>query len=124
MSPYITPEIQALIVERNKIQRKYAKKPITYGATFRRIRNKVTQMVRIARNNYFKRQLEQYTNNLKKYWQVINNILKRKNISNSSCSAFEVNGEEITESNEIAANFNGRPVLLGTVWQFIYIQNS
>ena len=106
MKPYITPEIKLLIKERNKIQRKYAKKPITFGDSFRSIRNRVTQMIRIAKNNYFKRQLEQHTNNLKKYWRVINDILNRKKALNSSNCRFEVNGEVITDSTVVPEKFN------------------
>ena len=111
--PYITAEIKGLIAERNKIQRKYAKRPITYGEAYRTIRNRVTQMIRAARSNYFKHQLEIYCRNLKKYWKVINDILCRKRKSASNDSQFKVSNRIITDRSEVVEGFNGYFVGVG-----------
>ena len=64
--PYITPDIKNLIKEKNKLARKYAKRPITYGERFRRLRNQVTLAIRTAKANYNKARLEQNSGNSKK----------------------------------------------------------
>ena len=110
--PYITNEIKALIAEKNKLQRKYAKRPITYGEAYRTLRNRVTQMIRVAKGNYFKKKLEDHSNNLKKYWGVINDILNRKNKVNSNNSRFKVNDEFIYDSESIVKS--SMNILLGS----------
>lgn len=52
--PYITPAIKQLIRQRNKLQKLYAKWPLTYEATFKSLRNKVTSTIRSAKENYYK----------------------------------------------------------------------
>ena len=91
--PYINNEIKALIKERNKLQRKFLKKPITYGDSYRRLRNKVTQSIRSAKVNYFKVKLEKSSGDARKTWSVINTILFRKpnieaNNIDISCNSF------------------------------------
>lgn len=49
---YITPDLIYMIKEKNKIQRKYSKRPVTYGALYRRLRNQVANTLREARTNY------------------------------------------------------------------------
>ena len=102
-TPYITNEIRTMIRERNKLQRKYNKKPITYGDTYRRLRNRVTQLIRIAKNNYNKTKLSEASGDAKKTWSVINNILKRKEKKNES-----LNFETDPNNPQTAANLFNR----------------
>ncbi len=53
--PYITPEIREMIKEKNKLARKHALKPITFGERYHRLRNKVTQAIRTAKGNYYRK---------------------------------------------------------------------
>ena len=75
--PYITYEIRQLIKEKHKLQRKFAKYPLSYGDQYRQLRNRVTQKLRIAEANYYKSQLDQNKGNSKKTWQTINSLLNR-----------------------------------------------
>ena len=52
--PYITYEIKQLIKEKHKLQKKFAKYPLSYGDQYRQIRNRVTQTLRTAETNYYK----------------------------------------------------------------------
>ena len=113
MKPYITAEIKAMIAERNRIQRKYAKRPITYGDAYRSIRNRVTQAIRTAKSNYYRRELERHSNNLKKYWKVINDILNRGKRIISVNSEFEIDSTLTNDSKEIANGFNRYFVQIG-----------
>ena len=75
--PYITTEIKELIKERNKMQRKYVKKPLTYGEAYRTLRNRVSLMIKNAKLDYYKSKLDDANGNNKKVWSVINQVLKR-----------------------------------------------
>ena len=48
--PYITAQIKELIAEKNRLQRKFSKWPITYGNQFRRVRNELTRIIRNAKS--------------------------------------------------------------------------
>ena len=76
--PYITTEIKNLINERNKLQRKSLKWPITYGKQYRQLRNKINQMIQSAKAEYYKTKLRDSKSDVKKSWSVINEVLNRK----------------------------------------------
>ena len=103
--PYITQDIKALKIEKNKLARKYAKKPITFGEEYRNLRNRVTQSIRNAKNNYFKNKLNQCSGNSRKVWKIINMILGRHKHSKLS-ETFKHNDVELNSPNDIAEHFN------------------
>ena len=43
---YVTPEIKAIMRERDKVYKKYVKYPTTYGKEYHRLRNKVTDLIK------------------------------------------------------------------------------
>ena len=102
--PYITTEIKNLIKEKHKLQRKYAKYPITYGDAFRNIRNQVTTAIRNAKSNYYKNKLKENSGNSRKTWQVLNTILNRH--PNELSNDFTINDEQISDPSVIANGFN------------------
>ena len=103
--PYITAEINAMIIEKNKLQKKYAIRPIRHGETFRRARNTVTRTIRNAKSNYYRNKLEQYAGNCRKTWSVINSILNRQKTKKLS-DKFLINNRMITNPTDIANKFN------------------
>lgn len=102
--PYITSGIKNSIRHRNKLQRLSAKWPLTYEREFKRYRNMLTNIIKTAKENYFKSTLKENSSNAKNTWGIINEILKRKD--RSKCTAFKVQGESITDDQEIANAFN------------------
>ena len=70
--PYITSYIKRLIKEKHKLQRLYNKKPLTYGERYRKCRNNPNSVVRQAKENYFKSQLQNNTSNSRESWRIIN----------------------------------------------------
>lgn len=103
--PYITPDLIDMIKKKNRIQRKYAKRPITYGALYRRLRNQVTNRLKVARAKYYQDKLLENSGHCRKTWNVINEVLNRQKNTPLSDS-FLVNGQEMVNPNEIAENFN------------------
>ena len=110
--PYITPEIQEMISEKNKLARKFALRPITFGERYHRLRNQVTQTLRTAKGNHYKRKLEEGAGDCKKAWNVINTVLGREKNNNLS-DTFLHNNIEISESDIIADQFNSYFVNVG-----------
>ena len=64
--PYITNEIKSLIKERNKLQRKFLKWPITYGKQYRKLRNRISQMIQNEKGKYYKAKLLKSKSDVKK----------------------------------------------------------
>ena len=60
------------------MQRKYVKKPLTYGEEYRTLRNRVSLLIKNAKSNYYKSKLDDANGNNKKVWSVINEVMKRK----------------------------------------------
>lgn len=103
--PYITQGIKNSIKHRNKLQKLSAKWPLTYEREFKRYRNLLTALIKTARNNYYKSTLNENTGNPAKTWQIVNDILGRKTKS-KECESFTVQGEPISDKQEIANEFN------------------
>jgi len=102
--PYITPAIKALITEKNRLQRLYAKRPITYGDQFRRARNHLTKVIRSARSKYYTEKLKANSNNCRNTWKIINSILNRNNKSQNQ--TIEVEEGQSRDSTQISHYIN------------------
>ena len=99
--PYITNEIKRLIREKNKLQKLSAKWPLSYGQSYRSIRNKVTESISIAKSQYFKKRLLNSAGDPKNTWKVINEVMNR----NRTKQSHTINNNTNVISN-IADSFN------------------
>ena len=104
-NPWITPHIKNRIKEKNKLQRKFAKWPLTYGNAYRQIRNRLTDEIRIAKKQYLKDRLGGCAGNPKGTWKVLNNILNKNNKTSMS-EKFEIGDEMAEDCLEISHGFN------------------
>ena len=64
--PYITQAIKISIKRRKKLERLYAKWPLTYDKQFKHYRNTLTSVIRAAKNDYYKSKLKANAGNTKK----------------------------------------------------------
>lgn len=76
-SPYVTPALKKSIKEKNRLERLASKWPITFKEIYRQYRNKLTSLLRAAKNKYYKDQLQTNQGNAKMHWKSINSILGR-----------------------------------------------
>lgn len=114
--PYITQEIKLLIKEKDRMQKKYAKYPITFGEQYKRLRNYVTNEIRKAKHKYYRNKLDLSFGNSKKTWKVINEIVKPNNEKKNKSIKFinPSNPEEvITDDKLICETFNNYYVNAG-----------
>ena len=115
--PYINQEIKLLIKEKEKMQKKYAKYPITYGEQYKKFRNLVTNEIRKAKHTYFKNKLNSSSGDTKNTWKVINQILKPNNeIDKNKVNSFinpSDQQEKITDDKMICEMFNNYYVNAG-----------
>ena len=73
--PYITSALKKSITERKRLERLSIKWPLSYREKYKTYRNKLTNLLRIARINYHKEALRESQGNAKDTWQIINTIL-------------------------------------------------
>ena len=100
-NPWFTEEIKNLIREKNKLHRKYFRKPISFGEQYRNLRNRLNNLIKSKKKSYYKNLLLKHTNNLRRYWSVLNELLNRKKCG--SCEKLEVNNV-ITEDKNVIVN--------------------
>ena len=73
--PYMTSEIKHLIQDKNKLQKLAARWPLSYGDQYKRVRNEVTKIIRIAKFQYYKNKLSRCAGDTGGTWKVINEIM-------------------------------------------------
>lgn len=64
--PYITVALKNSIRHRNRLQKLYAKWPVTYERAFKAYRKRLTNLIRTAKENYYKEKLQEQTGDPKK----------------------------------------------------------
>ena len=103
--PYITPEILNLMKERDKLQKKFSKKPINFGTAFRALRNQVNNKIKQSKREYYTNKLNNSSGNVKETWKVINEVLGRKKRTDIT-EEFSIDGHQISSPKNIANKFN------------------
>ena len=98
--PYITAAIKTSIKQRNKLQKLSAKWPLTYLKLYKEYRNRLTNIIRAAKQNYHKLSLKDNAGCPAKTWKTINKILGKTSTHNSNL-IFTENDNVITDSHAI-----------------------
>ncbi len=102
--PYITPGIIQSIKHRNKLQKLFAKWPLTYETQFKKYRNMLTTIIRTARENYVKSKLNKESGDAKKTWKTVNNLTGKNRAKLPSSIRFH--HKTVSDNKEIAEEFN------------------
>ena len=77
--PYITSGIKVSIRRRNKLFKKYKNQPNDVNqAAWRRLRNKITELIKRSEQLYYKKLLSGHTNSSKSLWNTFGKILNSK----------------------------------------------
>ena len=104
-SNYITRDIKDKIKRRNKLRKLYSKFPLTYGKSFRKLRNEIVRDIRNAKKAYYRQKIKESNSDSSKIWKTINSVLKRKD-RNNVIDEIEVDNVNIKEVNLISEAFN------------------
>ena len=80
---------------------------------YKKYRNRLNHLLRIAERRYYKELIEKHKSNLKKTWTVIKSIINKAKYK-PSCKKFKHNGEIIEDGNLIANHFNDFYVNVGS----------
>ena len=103
-NPWLTRGIKESIKNKNRLYKKFVKKPITYGDLYRAYRNNLTRIIKAAKNNHYKEKFTECNGNVKATWNTINNLIG-KNKSNKT-KTFKINNQHVEDDQIIAETFN------------------
>ena len=70
------------------------------------LKNKTNSLIYHSKKNYYTKYFNQYSNNIKKIWIGIKNVINIKSKDHNSPNCIEVNNELITDNKDICNNFN------------------
>ena len=104
--PWVTQEILTYIQQKHALYKRLK----VYGDNsikeqYNKVKNKVTNMLRHAEREYYKRQLEYNKSNLAKTWDTLRMIINKKKHTKQT-TTFDINGEKVSDNNIIANRFN------------------
>ena len=90
------------------LYKNFIKKPTQINERdYKRYRNKLNHLIRIAKKNYYSKRFSQAQNDIKSTWNTINELLGKKKSSNALPKSFlNDNNDEVSDPKLIANHFN------------------
>ena len=109
--PWITLGIRNSIKRRDNLHKRYIKAKDNetknnYHAQYKELRNMIVTLCRESKKAYYQRFFNDNANNIKNTWKGINQIINIKSKKSNQISSLIINNELITDSKQIANNFN------------------
>ena len=76
---------------------------------YRRLRNKLNHLIRIAKREYYDKQITEYKSNVRQTWEIVNEVINRRQKSTRLPSTFRViDNHEVNDPEQIAnCKFSG-----------------
>ena len=107
-------DLQKLIKEKDKLFKKYiAKKSIIAKANYNAARNRYFRCIQEKKKAFFASVLEKQKQNIRKTWQIINNLLGKP--KNHNCTSLNVDGQISANEALMANHFNIHFATVGSV---------
>ena len=111
LKPWLTQGILNSIKRRDKTLRKYigASDPVLKEELhnqYRKLRNKITAIIRVSKKTHYKHYFAENCENIKKTWIGIKNIINIRTISANQPTSMLINGDLKCNPKDIAEGFN------------------
>ena len=105
--PWIIPAIKSSIRKKNELYKKYLKtKSVFYHTKFKLYRNKLNDLLRCSKRNYYCNFFKTNSGNSRKIWKGIKNLIHIKSKSYQTPEVINDKGCELTDVKSIANAFN------------------
>ena len=108
--PWISPAILHSISHKNKLFKDKLRQPSLENITkYNKYKNTLTNIIRLAKKNYYKREFDKNSGNTKETWRTLQQLInsKQKNKSDDTpASLTGTNGKNTTGDDNIAEQFN------------------
>ena len=111
VKPWITLGIRTSIRRKDKLFKKYINikhlptKDIIH-TEYKVLKNRINSLIYHSRKNYYTKYFNQYSNNIKKIWIGIKDIINIKTKDNNAPNCIEVDNDMVTDNKQICNNFN------------------
>ena len=73
---------------------------------YKTLRNQIVSLIRISKKLYFQKYFTENSNNIRKTWKGIKNIINIRNITHGQPSSMRIGKEISTDPSKIAEGFN------------------
>ena len=104
--PWLTSNVRAELNDRDAAQRRWRRtKDEGDWNIYRRKKNRCTNRIRQARNNYYIELLTENQNNSKKFWNHIRKLLPKSNAKSNAVEKLQDNGTTVTSAKDKANMF-------------------
>ena len=104
--PWLSKGLLKSIKRKSKLCRRYINNPsVANENTYKRFKNKLNHLLRIAKREYYENQIKYAETNTKHTWKILKEVIKRKKESKKLPSDFIVNNRNISNPMEIADRF-------------------
>ena len=109
--PWITLGIRNSIKRKDQLYRKFIGMQNSttrddIHTEYKALKNRINSLIYHSKKNYYTKYFDQYSNNIKKIWIGIKNIINIKTKDHNSPNCIEVDNELVTDNKEICNNFN------------------
>ena len=105
--PWILPWLEEACDRKNRLYHQFVKDPtLANKIKYNKLKKFVEKHIKLAKNKYYNKYFEQYKDNSKKQWQMINSLLNRNTKSTTIRKVYDKNGNVCTNPHDITDNFN------------------
>ncbi len=109
--PWITPGILASIKRRDLLLRKYigtlpGNHKDELHTQYKVLRNRIVALIRLSKNNHFRKYFTNNAEDIKKTWNGIKSIINLKAASSTLPTSMSINNESESDPTKIAEGFN------------------
>ena len=105
--PWIFPWMEEACARKNRLYHTFIKNPtIINKVKYNKMKKIVDKHIKLAKNKYYKKYFEQYSDNSKKQWQLINSLLNRNKKKCGIPNLQDGSGNVINTPLAVAEKFN------------------
>ena len=105
--PWILPWLQSACDRKNNLYKLFVKHPTVENETkYKKMKKFVTRHVKLAKRKFYDSYFKKYSNDGRKQWQMINDLLNRKVKAKKGISKLIYNNRTLTNSQGIANGLN------------------
>ena len=106
-TPWLLDWLRCACARKNRLYRKFVQTPSPQNkSNYTRMKKFVEKHIRLAKNRYYEQYMARYSNDCKKQWQLINQLLNRSGKSKMEIRKIEHHGSTVTNREKIAKTFN------------------
>ena len=105
--PWLTKALLKSINKKNKLYKQYLRnrRSDAQFLKYKKYKNKLTYLLRIAKKRYYETQIDKNKDNIKLTWKILNGLINRSKKKSLSYPQPHDNGQDITNPEEIANKF-------------------